>query len=136
MPDMNDRPVLYFDGMCNLCNGTVQFIIKHDQQKAFLFAPLQSAQGQAAIADTVSSSAETADSVILFEGGKYYTRSTAALRIAKRLNGLWPILYAGIILPRFIRDGIYNLISKNRYKWFGKRNECMIPTPELKERFL
>ncbi len=133
---MNDRPVLYFDGMCNLCNGTVQFIIKHDKQKAFLFASLQSEQGQAAIANISSSTAEAPDSVILYDKGKYYTRSAAALNIAKRLDGLWPLLYAGIVLPRFIRDSIYNLVAKNRYKWFGKRNECMIPTPELKERFL
>jgi predicted DCC family thiol-disulfide oxidoreductase YuxK len=133
---MNDRPVLYFDGMCNLCNGTVQFIIRHDKHKAFLFAALQSEQGQAAIANISSSSKEAPDSVILFDKGKYYTRSSAALHIAKRLDGLWPILYAGIVLPRFIRDSLYNLVAKNRYKWFGKRNECMISTPELKERFL
>ncbi|MCW3123629.1 MAG: thiol-disulfide oxidoreductase [Flavipsychrobacter sp.] len=136
MPDNKDRPVIFFDGMCNLCNSSVQFIIRHDKKKTFLFASLQSEHGQTALTGMKATDTVIPDSIILLEEGKYYTRSAAALRIARHLDGLWPVLYAGIILPRFIRDGIYNRISANRYKWFGKRTECMIPTPELKERFL
>lgn len=135
MPEMNNRPVIYFDGICNLCNDTVQFIIEHDKQAVFLFASLQSEQGQTALNST-STLSHAPDSIILFEKGKYYMQSTAALSIARHLNGLWPVLYTLIIIPPFIRNGIYNLIARNRYKWFGKKNECMMPTPALKDRFL
>ncbi len=126
-----DRPVVFFDGECNLCNGGVQFIIKRDKKKRFLFAPLQSAAGAEA-----KHNVHEVDSFILFHNGKYYIKSSAALHIAKLMGGLWPTLYAGIIIPRFLRDGIYEFVARNRYKWFGKRNECMIPTPELRARFL
>lgn len=132
-----DRPIVYFDGECNLCNGSVQFIIRRDPRKRFLFAALQSAAGAKAKDEmTHHGKDKVPDSVVLYYKGRYLVKSTAALTIAKLLGGAWPVLYAGIILPRFIRDGIYEFISRNRYKWFGKRNECMIPTPELRERFL
>lgn len=125
------HPILFFDGECNLCNSSVQFIIRHDKKKRFLFAPLQSAAGQRA-----KHVVGEVDSIVLYNNGRYFTKSDAALGVARMLSGLWPVLYAGIILPRFIRDGIYEYISRNRYKWYGKRSECMIPTPELKARFI
>ena len=131
-----NRPVLFFDGECNLCNSSVQFIIRHDTKKKFLFAPLQSEAGKAAVAALSTLKTGIPDSLVLSDNCKYYTKSTAALRIARKLDWAWPVLYAGIILPRFIRDGIYDLVARNRYKWFGKRNECMMPTAELRERFL
>ncbi|MCD6010473.1 MAG: thiol-disulfide oxidoreductase [Flavipsychrobacter sp.] len=127
----NHRPVVFFDGECNLCNGGVQFIIKRDKEKRFLFAPLQSAIG--AKAKELSGGA---DSFILFYKGRYYIKSSAALHTARLMGGLWPLLYIGIIIPRILRNWVYEFLARNRYKWFGKRNECMIPTPELKERFL
>ncbi len=130
------RPVLFFDGECNLCNRTVQFIIKHDRKKIFLFAPLQTAPGKDALENVQKQDGFTPDSIILFYNGKYFIRSTAALRVLKLLGGLWSWLFVGIVLPRFVRDGIYDYVSRNRYKWFGKRDECMIPTPDLLDRFL
>jgi predicted DCC family thiol-disulfide oxidoreductase YuxK len=134
-----ERPVLFFDGECNLCNSSVQFIIRHDKQKRFLFAPLQSPAGREALSNISLSFGEgrgEVSSLILLYRGRYYIRSSAALHTARLLSGLWPVLYAGMILPRFLRDAVYDFISRNRYKWFGKRSECMIPTPELKERFI
>ena len=101
-----------------------------------MFASLQSEQGARAIATIHNDETMPAGSVILFYKGRYYTRSAAVLYTVRLLGGFLSVLYAGIIIPRFIRDGIYNFIARNRYKWFGKKNECMIPTPELKERFL
>ncbi len=126
--------VVLFDGVCNLCNGVVNFIIDRDPDGYFHFVVLQSETGQAltkahAVPDTL-------DTILFLENGALHNRSTAALRIAKRLKGAWPLLYAGIILPRFIRDGVYNWIARNRYTWFGKQGTCRIPTPELRSRFL
>ena len=134
--DTNNRPIVFFDGECNLCNSSVQFIIRNDKAKRFLFAPLQSDRGKAALSDLTKPGTKPPDSVILFDNGKYYIRSSAALRIAKLLGGVWSVFYAGMIIPRFIRDVIYEFVSRNRYKWFGKRNSCMIPTPALLDRFL
>jgi len=111
----------------------VQFIIRHDKKKLFLFAPLQSEPGKKAIQHF---NGKAPDSMILFYKEQYFVRSAAALTIFRLLGGLWPLLYSGKILPRFLRDAIYDYVSRRRYKWFGKRNECMIPTPELMERFL
>jgi predicted DCC family thiol-disulfide oxidoreductase YuxK len=129
------QPVVLFDGVCNLCNGAVQFIIKHDKKNQFMFASLQSNQGQKLLAQ-YNFPIDELNSFILIEKGKAYTRSTGALKVAKKLNALWPLLYGFIILPTFIRDGVYKLVAKNRYKWFGKKDACMIPTPQLKARFL
>lgn len=129
------RPVVLFDGVCNLCNRSVQFIIRRDKKKQFLFASLQGKTGQEVL-KKFDLPANDFNSFIVLEGDKIYTRSTAALRMFKKLSGGWKIFYGFIILPRFMRDALYNLIAKNRYKWYGKRDECMMPTPELKERFL
>ena len=130
-----DQPIVLFDGVCNLCNSAVQFIIKHDKKNTFRFAALQSDTGQKLLAQYNFPKNEL-NSFILIENNQAYDRSTGALRVVKNFKGLWPMLYGFIILPKFIRDGIYNWVGKNRYKWFGKKEECMIPTPELKARFL
>ncbi|MFD0940667.1 thiol-disulfide oxidoreductase DCC family protein [Pedobacter boryungensis] len=129
------HPVIFFDGVCNLCNGAVQFTIKRDSNNIFRFASLQSEYAAEKIAP-FNITPENLDSFILLEDDKVYQRSTAALRVVKKLGGLWPLLYGFIIIPRFIRDAVYNYIAKNRYKWFGKQESCWVPTPDLKEKFL
>ena len=114
----------------------VQFVLRHDKKKIFLFCPLQSERGKAAIAEVSAKDKEKQDSFILFYKGRYFSRSTAALLTSRLLGGLWALLYAGIIIPRFLRDGVYNFVSRNRYKWFGKRDSCMVPTPDIMSRFL
>lgn len=132
---MADTSIVLFDGVCNLCNSSVQFIIKRDKKKKFLFAPLQGKKGQEIFLKHSLPAGEL-NSFILAEGDNIYIKSTGALRMLKKLGGPWSLLYAFIIVPPFIRDGIYSWVAKNRYKWFGKKDSCMIPTPDLKERFL
>ena len=129
--------VVFFDGVCNLCNGTVQFILDRDKREAFRFAPLQSETAEKMLSGRVlAEDRDALDSVILVEGEKVYERSDAALRIARRLSGPWPVLYAFIIVPRFLRDFVYRFIARNRYRWFGRTEQCRVPTPELRARFL
>jgi len=128
-------PVLYFDGVCNLCERSVQFAIRHDKKKQFSFATLQSDAGQQARAHVTAAHGQQ-ESMILFANGKYYTRSTAALRLVRMLGGAWQLLFIFTIIPRFLRDPVYDLVARNRYKWFGKKTTCMVPTEELKTRFL
>ena len=127
--------VIFFDGLCNLCNGAVQFTLQRDRKDFFRFASLQSDYAQEAL-NSFHIEAKQGDSFILLEDGKIYQRSTAALRVARKLSGFWPLLYGLIIVPKFIRDAIYNYIAKNRYKWFGKQERCWVPTSALKSRFL
>jgi len=127
------KSINLFDGVCNLCNASVQFIIKRDKGDYFRFSALQSETGKA-MANKYGVSAN-ASSVILIEGEKKYSKSTAALRIAKKLSGLWPLLYLFIIIPPPIRNGIYRIVAKNRYSWFGKKDECMVPSPEQTHKF-
>jgi predicted DCC family thiol-disulfide oxidoreductase YuxK len=130
------KPVLFFDGVCNLCNGAVQFIIRHDRKKMFLFSSLQSASGQQLKADYNAANHRLPDSLVLYYQGKYYLKSSAVLKIAECLGGwLWLLLIFRII-PRFLRDFAYDQVAGHRYKWFGERKECYLPTPELSERFL
>ncbi len=126
--------IVLFDGVCNFCNGAVNFIIKHDHEKKFKFAPLQSEIGNELrrkhnIADNV-------DSIVLIENGQAFLHSTAALRIARNLNGIYSLGYMFIIVPAFVRDWAYEQFAKYRYRLFGKKDVCMIPTPDIKERFL
>lgn len=130
-----NRHIILFDGVCNLCNGTVQFIIKRDKKGIFKFASLQSTIGQSLLKQ-FNLSTDTFHSFVYIKNNEYFTKSTAALSIAKELGGVWKLLYGFIIIPKFIRDSIYNLISKNRYKVFGKSETCMLPTTNIKERFL
>ena len=127
--------IVLFDGVCNLCSSSVQFIIKHDKKKQFSFASLQSDFGQKVLSENNLSTTELS-SFILLENGRIYTKSTGALRVVKRLNGAWPLLYSFIIVPPFIRNVMYNWVAKNRYKWFGKQESCWLPTPDLRARFL
>jgi predicted DCC family thiol-disulfide oxidoreductase YuxK len=129
------KPVILFDGICNLCNGSVLFIIKRDRSATFSFAALQSAYGQSQLAKFGLPASEL-NTILLIKDGKVFNRSNAALEIAKGLDGLWPMFYAFKIVPSFIRNVAYDFIAKNRYRWFGKQEACMIPTPELNARFI
>lgn len=126
-----DRPVILFDGVCNLCTGSVQFVIARDARKQFRFASLQSP-----VAETLLGRRDDLESMVLVQDGKIYRKSTAALRIARRLDGLWPALAIFLVVPRFLRDAVYDWIGARRYRMFGKRAACWVPSPELAERFL
>lgn len=132
---MTTEPIILFDGICNFCNGAVNFTIKRDKKKVIKFAALQSESG-AQLLQQYGLPANDLRSFLFIENGKVYNRSTAALKVCRHLTGLWPLCYAFIIVPAFIRNGIYDFIAKNRYKWFGQRQECMLPTPEVRARFL
>ncbi|MCW8981441.1 thiol-disulfide oxidoreductase DCC family protein [Altibacter sp.] len=127
--------IILFDGVCNLCNSSVVFIIKRDKKDVFRFAALQSNVGMVLVNEHDIDTSKT-DSIILIDGNKSYEKSSAALRIAKELSGAYPLLYGFMIIPKFIRNRIYDYIAKNRYRWYGKKESCMIPTPELKSKFL
>ncbi|GAA3917420.1 thiol-disulfide oxidoreductase DCC family protein [Hymenobacter algoricola] len=128
---------ILFDGVCNLCNGFVQFVIRHDAAGRFRFASLQSASGQALLAaHGITLPATGPETVLLVEGGQVYTHSTAVLRIARGLGGAWRLLYAGRLLPRAFRDALYRFVARHRYQWFGRQDACTLPTPELQQRFL
>ncbi len=127
--------VILFDGVCNLCNGAINFIIDRDKNNHFKFAALQSDYGQQYL-DTNNLPLDDFESMVFIEKGEIYNKSTAALKIVRNLSGLWPVLYIFIIFPKFLRDAVYNLIANNRYKMFGKRDQCRVPTPELKAKFL
>lgn len=125
--------MILFDGVCNLCNGAVQFVIERDRAARFQFAPLQSAAAARLIA---GSREPLPDSIVLVENGRLWTRSTAALRIARGLTFPWSAAYALIAVPRPLRDWIYDVVARKRYAWFGRRDACMVPTPALRARFL
>lgn len=127
--------IILFDGVCNLCSSSVQFIIKRDPNSMYRFASLQSDFGQQVLSRFGLSTSDF-HSIVLLSGNKIFQRSNAALEIAKNLSGGWPLFYAFKIIPRFIRDPVYNWISRNRYSWFGKKDACWLPSPELKSRFL
>lgn len=135
MTEAQPRRVVLFDGECNLCNASVRFIIDHDPHGRYKFAPLQSAAGRTLIR-AHNLDADQLGSVVLIEGGAAHKKSDAALRIARGLGGAWSIVFALIFVPRFIRDAVYSFVARNRYRWFGKRDECMVPTPEMRGRFL
>ena len=132
--DLPDR-LLFFDGVCNLCNGMVQFVIKRDSRKRLHFATLQSAAGVHFISAHGLATADIGTSVY-WRNGEALTRSTAALNVARDVGGVWVLAFGLILVPRFIRDAVYDFIARNRYRWFGKRDACMVPTSELRERFL
>jgi predicted DCC family thiol-disulfide oxidoreductase YuxK len=132
---MSTDPIILFDGVCNFCNSAVNFTIKRDKKKIIKFAALQS---EAGIQLTKKYGLPENDmrSFLLIENGEMYNKSTAALKVCRRLTGLWPLVYGFIIIPAFIRNAVYDFIAKNRYKWFGQKQECMIPTPDVRARFL
>ncbi|MFY7672291.1 thiol-disulfide oxidoreductase DCC family protein [Tenacibaculum sp. MEBiC06402] len=131
-----DKKIILFDGVCNLCNQTVLRIIKLDKKDVFRFTSLQSETGKEII-DYLKIDTSKVDSIILFEPKKaYYIKSTAALKIFGNFGGIWEVSKFLLFFPSFIRDFVYDIIAKNRYKWFGKKNQCMIPTPELLSKFI
>lgn len=130
-----EKNIILFDGVCNLCNGAVNFVIKNEKGDRFRFAALQEGVGPELLDKYDINPADT-DSIVLIENGKAYIKSTAALRIARHLKGLYPLLYFFIIIPVPIRNWVYDWVARNRYRWFGKMESCMIPTPELREKFL
>jgi len=127
--------IVLFDGVCNLCAWAVQFVVKRDRRQYFRFTSLQSDAGQKLISEYCPT-LKTLSTFVLIEKGRAYVESSAALRVARHLGGLWPLCYFGIVLPRVLRDAAYRFIAQHRYQWFGKKDSCMIPTPELRRRFL
>lgn len=130
-----NKKIILFDGVCNLCNGSVVFIIKRDKKDLFRFAAIQSDEGQELIQKHNIDTSKV-DSILLIDGERYFSKSTAALKIARHLSSGYPLLFGFMILPRFFRNWVYDLIARNRYKWFGKKESCMIPTAVLKAKFL
>lgn len=130
-----DKQVILFDGVCNLCSSVVQFVIKHDKKNVFQFASLQSGVGQSLLAK-FNLPTNNFNSFILYKNKKIFTKSTAALMVAKELSGGWSLLYYFIVIPAFIRNPVYNVIADNRYRWFGKKEACWLPSPDLRARFL
>ncbi len=127
--------LVLFDGVCNLCNGFVQFVVAHDPDASFQFGALQSASARQVL-DLHDTPVPLPDSIVLVEDGRVFTRSTAALRIARRLAFPWPLASALFLVPRPLRDWIYDLVARHRYRWFGKRDHCMVPAPALRSRFI
>ena len=130
----NSNLILLFDGVCNYCNSWVNFIIRHDNKKKFHFTTLQSETGKKILKQYNISEKE--ESAILIYLDKVYLKSSAGLHILYHLGGIYSLAFVFIIIPAYIRDFYYDIIARNRYKWWGKRNECMIPTEDVKERFL
>ncbi len=127
--------IILFDGVCNFCNNSINFVMDRDTNGAFKFASLQSDIGQELLKQKGLKTSDF-DSIVLLKNGTVYQKSDAALEITRELNGLWSWLYIFKIVPRFIRDFFYNIIARNRYRWFGKTEACRLPTPELRARFL
>jgi predicted DCC family thiol-disulfide oxidoreductase YuxK len=127
-------PLVLFDGVCNLCNAAVQFIIRRDPREHFQFAALTSEAARRVLGPVPSSTLP--DSVILVDEGQVFTRSDAALHIARRLTFPWRLAYGLIVLPRAFRDVLYDAVARRRYRWFGRRKECMVPSPSVRKRFL
>lgn len=136
MEEIHDKKIILFDGVCNLCNRSVNYVIKHDKKDVFRFAALQSEIGNKLVAQRNIDTTKI-DSILLLEPNiAYYTKSTAALQIGKTFGGGWQLLTVLEWIPEVFRDWIYDVVARNRYQWFGKRDQCMIPTPELNSKFL
>lgn len=132
----NDKKIILFDGVCNLCDATVQYILKKDKKDIFRFAALQSDVGRSII-NHINIDTSKTDSIILYEPGKaYYYKAQAAIKIAGYLGGFLSAMNIFSLLPKGISNAVYDYVAKNRYKWYGKKSECMIPTPETKAKFL
>lgn len=134
---MSESPnnIILFDGVCNFCNSSVNKIIKHDKKNRFKFAALQSEIGKKLLEKHSIDSTKT-DSIILIENDVAFIKSAAILKISKHLNGMYPLAYGFIIIPSFLRNFVYDFIARNRYKWWGKKDSCMIPTAEVKSKFI
>jgi predicted DCC family thiol-disulfide oxidoreductase YuxK len=132
---VNEHPVILFDGICNFCNSAINFVLKQDKKGIFRFAPLQSEAGQKLL-QRYNLSTKDFDSFVLIDNGKVYKKSTASLRVMSKLPWYWKEVQILRIIPTAFRDAIYDFVARNRYRWFGKKEQCMIPTPELRRRFL
>lgn len=130
-----NAPILLFDGYCNLCSNCVKFVLRHEKNTEIQFASLQSEVGLTLLQKHAINPKEI-DSLVLIKGDSVYVKSTAALLLTKYFKGLYPLLIVLLIVPPFIRNGVYDYVARNRYKWFGKQNSCMIPSTEIKNRFL
>ena len=126
---------VFFDGVCNLCNRSVNFLISKDKKEVLKFASLQSEYAQNTIPKELLNR-ENLDTIIVYSDGQFYDRSNAVLKLCKILGGGFYVFLIGYLIPRFIRDGLYRFIANNRYRWFGTQSQCRVPTPDLKERFL
>ncbi len=135
MSPREKHKIVLFDGVCNLCNATVNFVIKRDIKDRFRFVALQSDLGKELVLKNKIDPIQT-DSIILIDGDRCFIKSTAALHISKSLSGAYPLLYGFMIIPSFIRNWVYDIVARNRYKWFGKEDNCMIPSKDLKDKFL
>ncbi|CAN5712676.1 thiol-disulfide oxidoreductase DCC family protein [soil metagenome] len=132
---MAGQQIILFDGVCNFCNGTVNFVIKRNKKSTIRFGALQSEAGQQLLKQYKISTTNF-QSFIFIEEGKVFSRSTAALKVCKYLDAGWPLMYGFIIVPAFIRNWVYDFIAKNRYKWFGQMDSCMIPDAGVRQRFI
>lgn len=131
----NKKPIILFDGVCNFCNAIVNFIIRQDRKNVFLFAALQSESGKKLL-EQYHINWQRSDSFVVIENDKAYIKSNATLKLYAKLPWYWGWTQIFWIVPKFIRDWIYSVIARNRYKWFGKKDECMVPSQEVKQRFL
>lgn len=130
------QSVILFDGVCNLCNGFVQFVIERDKKGVYHFASLQSETARELLGNYAKDYCNQLDTVVLLEGDAVYTHSDVALRVAGQIGGAWKILLLGYLLPKRFRDAIYGFVARNRYRWFGRKDQCMVPTPDIVSRFL
>lgn len=133
--ELKDKTILLFDGYCNLCHSSVQFVLKHEKKSDLYFSSLQSTLGIELLNEYSIDPKET-DSLVLIENNKAYTKSSAALRLAKHLKGIYPLAFGFMFVPSFIRNSVYDFIARNRYKWYGKKDSCMVPDPDMNKRFL
>lgn len=134
--DNTNNPILYFDGVCNLCNASVQYVIRKDKKEVFRFASLQSRAGEQILHRYREKHTIVPDSILLWHKDKIYVQSDAALHTLILFGGIYKLAVILLVIPRFIRDAVYNFVAKNRYKWFGKKDTCMVPAKELLHRFL
>lgn len=125
--------IVFFDGVCNLCQGSVRYLIKHDKKGVLKFASLQGNYAKDFVNETEIQSMQ---SILFFDGKILYKKSTAVLKLSRLLGGWHQLLLLGYILPRFVRDWLYNIVAKNRYRWFGKKDQCMLPSKGFENRFL
>ncbi|HEY2492131.1 MAG TPA: thiol-disulfide oxidoreductase DCC family protein [Paenibacillus sp.] len=131
----DSRSIVLIDGVCLLCQGITKFIIKRDPKVRFYFASMQSDMGKKLL-ERGGLSIQSLDTFVLIENGVYYTKSTGALRVVRQLQAPWPWMYILIVIPRFIRDGAYRFVARNRYRWFGQSDQCMLPAPKDRARFM
>lgn len=135
LAESDDHPILLFDGVCNLCDGSIQFIIPQDPEGKLRFAPLQSELGRT-VRRQAGLSTDTLETVVLVDDGLAYTKSDAAIRIGEHLGGIYRLLSLGRLVPRRLRDRLYDFVAANRYNWFGRKDQCMVPDEDVSDRFL